>query len=207
MRKSWRLQLAAATVGAIVLAACGGSDGANDRRQAQQPQTNAPEQTASQSPASPSVVGLQGCVDVGPGASEYVLGHVQYTSGGGSGAQHDSTPHAAGGITEGSWVRLDSQGRDLSKFAGQRVRLTGVVIDTGENTIGTAGAEGVQTPSGDRSRAAADEHYSKKVQEEAGRIARESMANGTSALVRVNAMEGTGEKCEAGTTAGPKTER
>ena len=37
--------------------------------------------------------------------------------------------------------------------------------------------------------------HAEDVKDEAGRIARESMANGTAARVHVTAMESTGEKC------------
>lgn len=191
MRKSWPpLVLVAPLVCAAMLAACGGSDGANDDRRAQQPLTNAPEQSPGQT------VALKGCVEIGSGASEYVLRNVQFASPGVSDPQRNTTSPEARSITEGSWVRLAGEDQDFAKYAGQLVTLKGVVADTGRNTIGTAGAEGVPTPSGDRSRAAADEHYSKKVAEEAGRIGRESMSNGAPPEVRVNAMEGTGQKCD-----------
>jgi hypothetical protein len=200
MYNTWRLQLAAPVLCAVLIAGCGGSDGANDDRQAQQPQTNAPEQPGQS-------VALKGCVEPGPGTSQYVLRHVQFTGEAAPDPHRNTTTQAGGAITENSWVRLSADGKDLAKFAGQRVTMTGVVVDTGQDTIGTAGTQGVQTPSGDRSRAAEDEHYSSKVKEEAGRIGRESMSNGSSAEVRVSSIEGTGEHCEAEGTPGAGTKK
>jgi hypothetical protein len=53
----------------------------------------------------------------------------------------------------------------------------------------------VQTPTGDKSEASSPEHHSEKYKQEAGRIARESMADGTAALVKVGELSGTGDRC------------
>ncbi|HEV3484392.1 MAG TPA: hypothetical protein VG106_03220, partial [Vicinamibacterales bacterium] len=101
------------------------------------------------------------------------------------------------GITEGSWVRLAPGDQDLQQFAGQRVNVTGTIMDDGANTMGTAGTAGQQTPSGDRSQAgAAGEHHADKQKMEMGRIARESMANGTAAEIRVQQVQAAGGKCD-----------
>lgn len=102
------------------------------------------------------------------------------------------------GITEGAWVRLEGDAQELNRLLGRLVRLTGEVTETGENTIGTAGAWGVETPSGDKSQAASDEHYAEKQKKEAGLIARQSMANGRSAKLRVITVMDMAERCELG---------
>ena len=107
-------------------------------------------------------------------------------------------PSPVPGITEGAWVRLDGGANQLNGRLGQLVRLTGEVKDTGENTIGTAGAWGVEAPSGDKSQAASDQHYSEKQKTEAGRIARQSLADGRAATLRVIEVTDMAERCEAG---------
>ena len=193
MRTRWHFGVALMISGAIV-AGCGGSDGANDDRRAQQPQSTQPE--GAQSAAAQATVALTGCVEAAPGTNQYVLRNVQFTSAQGSNPHRSTTTPGGHGITEGSWVRLDAADRDLDQFLGQRVRMTGSIADSGRNTIGTAGSSGNQLPSGDRSQAASAEDHSDKVRAEAGRIARESMANGAAAQVTVSAMEGTGERCQ-----------
>ena len=108
----------------------------------------------------------------------------------------DRLPEAtSGNATEGSWVRL-SGSDELSAHAGKRVTITGAIVDSGQNTVGTAGTSGNTLPSGDRSEAASSDHHSTKVKKEAGRIARESMANGTAAEVKVSSIQASGESCE-----------
>ncbi|MGH9370013.1 MAG: hypothetical protein ACRD15_00610 [Vicinamibacterales bacterium] len=144
------------------------------------------------------MVTLSGCVEGAPGTNQYVLHRVQFagqqTDAPGEGATTPVVP----GITEGSWVRLNGGDRDreLRGYLGQRVTLTGAVTDSGANTVGTAGTAGEGMESGDKSRAAADESYPNKVADEAGRIGRQSMANGTAAEIKVSAVESTGERCE-----------
>jgi hypothetical protein len=157
------------------LAACGGTD----------------EATRTGMDATAVVVELTGCVGVSPGAGEFALRQVQFAS---DEARRDAA--AVPGITENAWVRLE--GDQLASMLGEHVRLRGEVVDTGANTIGTAGAYGYETPSGDASQADSDAHYSEKQQLEAGRIARESLANGAAAMLRVLNVERTGTaNCEA----------
>ena len=107
----------------------------------------------------------------------------------------DTTTAGAHGITEGAWVRLRAGNEDLGPHAGRRVTILGAITDNGQNTVGTAGTRGTQTPSGDASQAASSKHHSEKVKTEAGRIARESMANGTAAEVAVQEVQTSGDKC------------
>ena len=182
-------QLAAPVLCAFLLAGCGGSDGKNEDRRAQQPQTNAPEAPAQ------ATVSLSGCVEAAPGTRQYVLRNVRFEPRESADPHRDTTTAGAHGITEGAWVRLDAGDQDLGGQAGRRVTISGIVTDNGQNTIGTAGSPGAVTPSGDTSQAASAQHHSDKVKSEAGRIARESMADGTAAQVRLQKIDATGEKC------------
>jgi hypothetical protein len=199
MRKRWGLQLAAPITCAALLIGCGGSDGVEPR--AQRPLTNAPDDKAGQAEsgqAQAQTVGLSGCLEVGPGTDQYVLRSVRFEPDHAD-PQRDTTAPGAQqvGITEGAWVRLDGRERaeELRKYAGLRVTVTGMVTDRGNNTIGTSGAAGVPNAAGDTSQAASQGHYSEKVKQEAGRIGRDSMADGTAPQVKVTALQSTGERC------------
>ena len=158
------------------LAACGGTDEA--------------DRTANEATPAP-VVELTGCVGVAPGAGEVALRQVQFAN-----EETERTAASIPGITRNAWVRL--QGDQIASMLGQHVKVRGEVVDSGANTIGTAGASGYETPSGDKSQADSDAHYSEKQKLEAGRIARESLANGTAARLRVLNVEPTGTgNCEA----------
>lgn len=197
MRNRWASTLAAPIVCGALLIGCGGSDDASRDQQAQQPPTTRPEQATTGSQAQ-TTVALSGCVEGAPGTDQFMLRHVRFEP-----RQEDPQrqPTAANvpGITEGSWVRLDGREHpdELQRLAGQRVTLTGLVEDSGRNTIGTAGTSGNPIVSGDKSQAASDKDYPDKIKAEAGRIARESMANGMAALVKVTAVQSTGERCAA----------
>ena len=190
MRKSWGLRLAAPIACAALMIGCGGSDGRNDERRAQAPQGGAAEKPAE------ATVALTGCVEAAPGTSQYVLRNVRFDGNRPPDPHSGTTTAGAHGITDGAWVRLAAGDQDLRSHLGQRVTITGVVTDNGRNTVGTAGTPGVANPSGDTSQAASREHHSDKVKTEAGRIARESMADGDAAEVRVQQVKGMGERCE-----------
>jgi D-serine deaminase-like pyridoxal phosphate-dependent protein len=100
------------------------------------------------------------------------------------------------GLTENAWVRVD--GDQMESLMGQHVRLRGAVVDSGANTIGTAGVAGYEGHASDTSQADSDRHYAEKQKLEAGRIARESLANGSAAKLRVLNVERTGRgNCQA----------
>ena len=84
----------------------------------------------------------------------------------------------------------------MPALAGHRVLVTGVVADAGQNTIGTGGASsGVVVHSGDVSQASTNDRHWVKVRKEAGPIARESIANGTAAEIKVAEIKDLGEGC------------
>jgi len=174
---------------AAVMVGCGRRDAIDAERAAQQPQATKPE------PPAQAMVSLSGCIEVAPGPRQYVLRNVRFEPHQSADPHRHSTSAGAHGITEGAWVRLDAADQDLASKAGRRVTLTGVITDSGRNTIGTAGTSGAPTPAGDASQAASTEHHSDKVKSEAGRIARESMADGTAAEIRVKRVDASGEKC------------
>jgi hypothetical protein len=184
-----------------VLIGCGGSDDANDDRRAQGPLSTAPADRpapAQDGDPAQATVSLTGCVEIAAGTNQYVLRNVRFQPREGGDAQRDTSTAGPEGITEGAWVRLNGGDRaqELRAYAGQQVTLTGVIADSGRNTIGTSGAQGVPNHAGDASQAASPESHSDRVKSEAGRIARESIANGTAAEVRVHAVESTGERCQ-----------
>jgi hypothetical protein len=189
----WAPRVAAIVACAAILTGCGG-DGDKEDLRAQHPQTTTPENA----PAA-ATVALRGCVEAAPGTNQYVLRNVEFESGGPNDPQRTTTTPGPHGITEGAWVRLDGseKAQELRSALGQRVTLTGTIADSGQNTVGTAGTSGAVVGGGDKSQAAGKDHYSGRVKEEAGRIARESMADGTAAQIKVTSVKSNGEGCEA----------
>lgn len=187
MRNTWG---GIAVLAMLAVAACGGGDGQNEERRAQSPQGSGQDAA----PAAATVT-LTGCVEAAPGTNQYVLRNVRFEPRSAGDAQAQTTTGGGHGITEGAWVKLDSAGQDLNSVLGQRVQLTGTIADSGQNTIGTAGTSGVQTPSGDKSQAGGKGDSDDRQRAEMGRMARESMADGTAAQVRVQQVQGTGDRC------------
>jgi len=183
-----RAQLIGPVLSATLLFGCAGSDAKNDERSDSQPEARA------EAPAR-ATVSLSGCVEAAPGPRRYVLRHVRFEPRETGDPHIDTTTAGAHGITEGSWIRLRAGEEDLGAQAGRRVTILGAITDDGRNTVGTAGTHGTKTPSGDASQASSPEHHSDKVKNEAGRIARESMANGTAAEVQVQKVVASGDKC------------
>ena len=83
---------------------------------------------------------VEGCLQEAPGTPgrEYVLAHATMPE---PETQPQGQETAAHGpvVREGSWVRLKSDAQDMKSYLGQRVAVTGEVIDRGENTLGTSG--------------------------------------------------------------------
>jgi hypothetical protein len=167
--------LAAALSCAAALAGCGGS-GRNDS-------LTATAGVAAMAGTAGQTVTLSGCLESAPGTNRYLLRHVQYEPAAGDTPGTETVQFA--GITPGAWVRLNGGQQDLESRLTKRVVIRGVVEDTGANTIGTAGTQGETLRSGDVSAASSDMSYAGKIRRESGRIARESMANGTAADIRV----------------------
>jgi hypothetical protein len=188
MRNSWSIVITVLLSGTVMVGGCGGSGRAHDERRAQATPEKQPEQPAV------ATITLSGCLEAATGTNQYVLRNVRWEPRAGDPQATTTTP-GGHGITEGAWVRVDGSGQDLTGHLGERVKINGIIQDDGRNTIGTAGSPGVQTPTGETSQAASREHHSEKYKKEAGRIARESMADGTAALVKVREISGTGDRC------------
>ena len=185
-----RVQLIGPVLCAMLVIGCAGTDSKrNQEGRAQQPEASKPEAPAQ------ATVSISGCVEAAPGPRHYVLRNVRFEPRETGDPHIDTTTAGAHGITEGAWVRLRAGKDDLAPHAGRRVTILGAITDNGQNTVGTAGTQGMQTPSGDISQAASSKHHSEKVRAEAGRIARESMANGTAAEVLVQKVQRSGDKC------------
>ncbi len=88
-------------------------------------------------------VSLRGCVQPAVTGQGYALRHVIVESSAEQPQGQETMEHPL--IQRGSWVLLASgQGmnEDLKSYLNNEVTITGEVIDTGQNTIGTAGHEG-----------------------------------------------------------------
>ena len=189
-RTFWRIQLIGPVVAAmLVTIGCAGSESSTDERRAQQPEGNKPE------PPAQATVSISGCLEAAPGPRQYVLRNVRFEPRETGDPHIDTTTAGAHGITQGAWVRLRAGKDDIGPHTGRRVTILGAITDNGQKTVGTAGTPGIQTPSGDTSQAASSKHHSEKVKTEAGRIGRESMADGTAAEVTVQKLQTSGDKC------------
>ena len=80
-------------------------------------------------------VSLRGCVQAAPGFNEFVLHKVTFPT---DEQQGEDLLKQEALIPEGSWVRLKAGKADPKGYLGQRVSVTGEIIDTGQNTIGTS---------------------------------------------------------------------
>lgn len=193
MYKRWKLYLAAPIACGALIVACGGSDGAR-AKQARGPQEHGALQGQSDTSGSQPTYTLTGCLEEAPGENNYVLRNVRLEPREPQ-PQSDLTGNQGPVVTEGAWVRLTSDSDDLKNHLGQRVKITGSIVDDGSSRIGATGTSGVETPSGARSQASADQHHSRKEAKEAGRIARNTIANGTAPQVKVQSINGSGSKC------------
>ncbi len=100
---------------------------------------------------------------------------------------------------------IGADAAQLTQHSGRQVQVTGALTQE-SGSKGTSGDEnsatpstgpGAETPSGDRSRAATDQHHSDKVADEAGPIARDFMPPGPAPELRVREIKETGESCSA----------
>jgi hypothetical protein len=131
-RTSHRFTLAAAaTLAAALAVACSGrNDAVENERKVQGGGERGKNET----------VKVEGCLQGAPGTPgrEYVLAHVTMPE---PAAQPQGQETMAHGplIPAGSWVRIAPGSEDLKNYVGQRVSITGEVIDRGDNTLGTSG--------------------------------------------------------------------
>ena len=80
-------------------------------------------------------VSLRGCVQAAPGINRYVLHRVTFLT---DPASRQTLAEAKTIIPPGSWVRLKADKADLREYLGQQVAVTGMIDDSGANTIGTS---------------------------------------------------------------------
>ena len=171
---------------ALLTAACGSNAGAR--------RDDGSSATPVGSQGRQETVRLSGCVEMA-GMDDYVLQRLHIEGNDPQAAPKTTVNPAPAAIIEGSWVRLTGT-RDLPSLAGHRVMVTGVLADTGRNTIGTGGVSpGVVVRSGDVSQASTSDHYWVKVRKEAGPIARESIADGTAPEIKVAEIQDLGDGC------------
>ena len=197
MRNSWVWKLGVPVLSAAVLTGCRGEQD----RTAIDHATNQQRQNQE--------ITISGCLGTGVGTNQFMVTAVQLAP---LAEQPSDAPSTAGNpITPDAQVRLAyNETEELERLIGQKVTVTGHVIDDGRNTIGTSGPNQGHTPANgklesrnDKSAAATDQHHSGKVREEAGPIGQQSMANGTFPEMRVTKINGSGEKCPTW----PTTER
>ncbi|PYR91770.1 MAG: hypothetical protein DMF84_15590 [Acidobacteria bacterium] len=86
------------------------------------------------------MVRVEGCLQGAPGTPgrEYVLARVTMPEPETQPQGQETMAHGPL-VAAGSWVRISPGGEDLKNYVGQRVSITGEVIDRGENTLGTSG--------------------------------------------------------------------
>ena len=124
MRNSITLILASAVM--VAGAAC--ARGGNESQQAQA--------TAGETDAMGRVhqhVSLRGCVQAAPGSNRYVLHRVTFVT---DQASSEALAAEKAIIPPGSWVRLRAGKANLRDYLGQQVAVTGMIDDSGVNTIG-----------------------------------------------------------------------
>jgi len=131
-------------------------------------------------------ISLSGCVELsGTKAGGYVLQRVQVEVQAGQNP-HQTSTYPPTGIVEGSWVRLTG-GPDLHALKGRRVLVSGVIVDTGRNVVGTSSVSGVFLSPGDVRPAPA-----KRNNDSAGS---ESTTAGAAPEIRITEIKDLGETC------------
>lgn len=88
-------------------------------------------------------VSLRGCVQPASSGQGYALNHVVMVPPAEQPQGQETIEHPL--VTRGSWVRL-AAGKgmtdDIKSYVNQEVTVTGEIMDTGENTVGTVGRDG-----------------------------------------------------------------
>jgi len=132
-----------------------------------------------------AAVRLSGCVELsGTTSGGYVLQRVHIEVQKGQDPKRTST-YPPTEIAEGSWVRLTGA-RELAALTGRRVLVSGIIVDTGRNAVGTTSVSGVALSSGDVSPAAKRETDS---------TGSESITAGTAPEIKVTDIKDLGETC------------
>jgi hypothetical protein len=195
MPRSWTTNCATTATIALLVAGCG--------RTQQDARTSEHATAVEQQARTNEELTLVGCIGTASGTRDLVLQNVRHAP---SSEPDGRNQSAARIVAEGSWVRLAGvDAAQLTQHSGRQVQVTGALMQE-SGSKGTSGDEnsatpstgpGVQTPSGDRSRAATDQHHSDKVADEAGPIARDFMPPGPAPELRVREIKETGDSCSA----------
>jgi hypothetical protein len=191
MPKQWAFKLCIPLASAAVLIACKQEvgTGAQDRTAIDGPITHQQEKRQ---------IAVTGCLGVGSGTQHFVLTHVEPVPL--SEQPTDALSAMNYSLPKNSAVRLTlNDDQEVGDLVGQTVRVTGLLTDTGADTIGTAGlspvAEEQPESRDDKSQAATDQHHAEKVRQEAGPIGQDAVNNGTYPEMRVQRINGTGKSC------------
>jgi hypothetical protein len=117
---------------ALAVACSGGTDAVENERKAQSGGQRGQYET----------VKVEGCIQGAPGTPgrEYILAHATMAEPETQPQGQETMEHGPL-VTPGSWVRLSPGSIDLKDYVGQRVAVTGEVMDRGNNTLGTSGRE------------------------------------------------------------------
>jgi hypothetical protein len=125
----------AATLMAVLAVACSGrNDTVNNDRRVQ----------AGGERGKNEMVKVEGCVQEAPGppGRQYVLADVVVPEPETQPQGQETMAHGPL-IPAGSWVRLEPGSENLKNSIGQRVMITGEVVDSGDNTMGRKKREGM----------------------------------------------------------------
>src|SRR3954463_10287665 len=121
-------------------------------------------------------VSLRGCVQPASSGQGYALSHVVMVPPAEQPQGQETVEHPL--IPRGSWVRLaagNGMTDDIKSYLNQEVTITGEIMETGENTIGTAGRDGSA--------------------QEKPQPARASVANGDAPRIAVEKVQKIAENC------------
>jgi len=131
-RSSQRRTLPVAAILAVTLAAaCSGrTDSVDNDRKVQAGGKRGTEER----------IKIEGCLEGAPGTPgrEYLLAHVTMGEPATQPQGQETMEHGPL-VAAGSWVRIAPGSDDLKNYMGQRVSITGEIVDNGDNTLGTSG--------------------------------------------------------------------
>jgi hypothetical protein len=129
MRKHISHIVVAVGIAAVAVACVGGTTVSKSERR---------EQNGGEKRASDQRVAIQGCVGPAASGKGYILRQVDMAGPAHQPFGQELMEHGPL-IERGSWVRLAGNIDDIKPYEGKRVAITGDVIDSGKNTLGTSG--------------------------------------------------------------------
>jgi hypothetical protein len=126
----WSTCAGAILIGALAVACSGRNDAVENERKVQGGGERGKNET----------VRVEGCLQGAPGTPgrEYILARVTMPEPERQPQGQETMAHGPL-VPAGSWVRISPGSEDLKNYVGQRVSITGEVIDRGDNTLGTSG--------------------------------------------------------------------